>query len=447
MLVNATMKANYTPSIEGKAQELCKKLHLAAKSSDTRRFHALYDKVYQEDFVEQAWERVKRNKGGPGIDGEEIADIVEEGEKVVLSEIQETLREGEYYPKKVKRVYIPKPDGRRRPLGIPTIRDRVVQTAAKEVLEPIFEADFLECSYGFRPNRSTHDANEKVRKTMNAGYTIVLDADIKGFFDNVDHAKLLEFVRQRISDRRILKLIRKWLKSGVMDSGIARETEEGTPQGGVISPLLANIYLHEFDKFWEEQTRVDGELVRYADDMVLMFKLEEEADLGKRLVEAKLEELKLELNQKKTSMVETRGKEEGFDFLGFYFWMSESEKDGRYYSYRRPSKKARQNFKNRIKSFFEDRSKLQWTLDQVVEKLNLYIRGWMNYFKYGNSSEIFKQLDHYVHEKLAIWQSNKQQMTGGRWTRDFGWKEFKESGIQILQGNIEYWSTYSKAQE
>ena len=246
-------KAN---NIEGKAQELCERLYLAAKKSKTRRFHALYDKIYGKDFLELAWEQVKRNKGSAGVDNESISDILLKDEETAITEIQQTLKDGNYRPRKVKRVYIPKPDGRYRPLGVPTVRDRIVQTATKQVIEPIFEADFLDCSYGFRPNRSAHDALEEIRRTTNAGYKTVPDADIKGFFDNIDHDKLLEFVHQRISDRRILKLIRKWLKCGIMESGIVKESDMGTPQGGVISPLLANIYLHEFDKFWTQQTRV-----------------------------------------------------------------------------------------------------------------------------------------------------------------------------------------------
>ena len=223
--------------------------------------------LYRTDILNKAWKQVRANKGTAGVDDESIQDIITNGEEQMIAEIQQTLKKGEYRPRKVKRVYIPKSDGRERPLGIPTIRDRIVQTATKQVLEPIFEADFLDCSHGFRPNRSAHDALEEIRKTMNTGYQVVLDADIKGFFDNIDHEKLLGFLHQRISDRRILKLIRKWLKCGVMeDGGVAKETIMGAPQGGVISPLLANIYLCEFDKFWMEQTMVTGKLVRYADD-------------------------------------------------------------------------------------------------------------------------------------------------------------------------------------
>ncbi len=260
------MNAKAIDTTGDKTQELREKLYLAAKTSKTRRFHALYDKVYRPDFLKNAWSQVKRNKGSAGVDDESIEDILMKGEEEVLLEIQQTLERNEYRPRSVKRVNIPKSDGRTRPLGIPTVRDRIVQASVKALIEPIFEADFLDCSYGFRPNRSAHDAMEDIRKTTNAGYTVVLDADIKGYFDNINHERLEGFVEQRINDRRALKLIRKWLECGVIEADGFHETDKGTPQGGVISPLLANIYLHEFDKFWTEQRLVEGRLVRYADD-------------------------------------------------------------------------------------------------------------------------------------------------------------------------------------
>jgi len=433
----------YEPS--EKAQELCEKLYLAAKNSGTRRFHALYDKVYRMDRLTSAWNQVKANRGTSGIDNESISDIVMKGEYIVINEIHQTLKEGEYRPRQVERVYIPKPDGRMRPLGIPTVRDRIVQTATKQIIEPIFEADFLDESYGFRPNRSAHDALEEIRKTTNAGYKIVLDADIKEFFDNIDHDKLLEFMHQRISDRRILKLIRKWLKCGIMDSRIVKESDTGTPQGGVISPLLANIYLHEFDKFWTQQTRVKGKLVRYADDFVIMFRTEKEAELGLKLVKAKMEELGLELNEDKTNIVDTREGKEGFDFLGFHHRRIKSRKYKKYYTQKRPSNKAMNNIRAKIRNILGPRAILNWSIDEVVNKVNPVLKGWMNYFRFGNSSEEFTQIDRYVHRRLALWWSKKRQKIGIRWKTDFTWNKFKKCGIQILSGNIIYWSRYSNA--
>jgi len=423
-----------------KAQELYKKLYLAAKKSKTRRFHVLYDKVYRMDILDRAWSQVKANGGTPGIDNESIQDIMTNGEEIVLTEIQQILKAGRYRPRKVKRIYIPKSDGRKRPLGIPTVRDRIVQTATKQVIEPIFEADFLSCSYGFRPNRCAHDALEEIRKTMNAGFRVVLDADIKGFFDNIDHEKLMELVYQRISDRRILKLIRKWLRCGVMEDGVVKETIVGTPQGGVISPLLANIYLHEFDKFWKRQNRVTGKLVRYADDFVILFRTTEEAELGLQLVKAKLRDLGLGLNEEKTEIVDTRWGKQGFNFLGFYHRRVKSKKYKKFYTQRWPGDKAMKSIRTSIRGLLANRAILNWSIDEVIQVLNPILRGWRNYFKYGNSSRKFGELDRYVQERLALWWSKKHQKTGRRWKTDFTYKKYKACGVQVLTGNVTYGS-------
>jgi group II intron reverse transcriptase/maturase len=430
-------KANDTVD---KAQELYEKLYLAAKKSKTRRFHALYDKVYRTDILNNAWSRVKVNKGTAGVDNESIQDIMANDEEQAIAEIRQTLKERGYRPRNVKRVYIPRTDGRERPLGIPTVRDRIVQTATKQILEPIFEADFLDCSYGFRPNRSAHDALEEIRKTMNAGFRVVLDADIKGFFDNIDHEKLLEFVHQRISDRRILKLIRKWLKCGVMEGGVTKETIVGAPQGGVISPLLANIYLYEFDKFWKRQTVVTGKLVRYADDFVILFKTKEEAELGLQLVKAKLGDLGLELNEKKTRTVDTGGGKEGFDFLGFHHRRVKSGRYKKHYTLKWPSNKSMKNIKTSIGEFLGSRAILNQSTEDVVEVLNPMLRGWMNYFRYGNSERKFRQIDSYIREELALWWSKKHQKSGRRWSSGSTDVMYRNYDIQSLSGNVRYWS-------
>lgn len=428
-----------------KAQELYDKLYLAAKRSRTRRFHALYDKVYRMDILDRAWRQVKANKGSAGIDNETISDIFQRGEDAVITEIQQMLKDGKYRPKKVKRVYIPKSDGRRRPLGIPIVRDRIVQTALKQVIEPIFEADFLECSYGFRPNRSAHDAVEEIRRTTNAGYRVVLDADIKEFFDNIDHDKLLGFVQQRVSDRRALKLIRQWLKSGVMDGGIERETEIGTPQGGVISPLLANIYLHEFDKFWAQQREVEGKLVRYADDFVILFRTEKEAEQGLELVKEKLRELGLELNEEKSKIMDITEGDKGFDFLGFHHRRVRSKKYKKYYTQNWPSRRSMKAIRTKIRNFLGQRAILTWSIDEVVRVLNPILRGWMNYYRYGNSTKRFGQIDFYVNERLTIWWSKKHQRASRWWSGDFTRIELRECNVQRLRGNVIYRSCYSNA--
>lgn len=233
-----------------KVRELQRKLWAAAKRSRNRRFALLYDKVYRMDVLWEAWSRVRANGGAPGLDGKTIQAIEEHGVEEFLEGIQKDLKAGEYWPPPVRRQYIPKPDGKLRPLGIPTVRDRVVQTAVKLVIEPIFEADFEECSYGFRPKRSAQDALDAIRKAGNAGHDWVVDADIEKYFDSIDHELLMKAVEQRITDPKALKLIRRWLKAGVMEAGKVSEPERGTPQGGVISPLLSNIYLGELDRLW-----------------------------------------------------------------------------------------------------------------------------------------------------------------------------------------------------
>lgn len=426
-----------------KVRELQEKLYLAAKNSKTRRMHALYDKVTREDFLVRAWEQVRKNRGGPGIDNESIRDIEEQGIDRVIKEIQAKLRNTRnYHPKPVKRVYIPKSGGGERGLGIPSVRDRIIQTSAKMVIEPIFEADFLDCSFGFRPNRSAHDALERIRLAMNAGYTTVLDADIKGFFDNIDQKLLLEFLTHRISDQRVLKLIRKWLRSGILERGTYQETDVGTPQGGVISPLLANVYLHEFDKFWMGQKEVEGVLVRYADDFVILFRKSPDAERGMELVKKKLAELRLELNEEKTKTVETAGGKDGFNFLGFHHRMVKSLKYKKFYSQKWPSQKAMKNIRTKVRDILSPRSMLPTSLEDVVKRINPTLRGWMNYFRFGNSAKKFATIDNYVHSRIALWWSKKHGRSGHRWKMGFNYDKLKESGIQRLSGNVIYWSYY-----
>lgn len=425
--------------LNDKTQQLCEKLYLAAKKSKTRRFHQLYDKVHRMDILTDSWEIVKQNRGCAGVDGVGIGDVILYGQDKYLQELHDTLLDThEYHPRKIKRVYIPKADGKQRPLGIPAIRDRIVQTATKTLLEPIFEADFLNCSYGFRPNRSTHEALEEIRIWTNRGYKFVLDADISGYFDNINHEKLLDFVHQRISDRKILKLIRKWLKCGIV--GELKDNEIGTPQGGVISPLLANIYLHEFDKFWHTQTRVKGKLVRYADDFVILFASREDAELGLLLVNAKMTELGLKLNTEKTKVVDIRSGKEGFDFLGFHHRQSMSRKYKKRYTLKFPKKDSVKKLKQKVKRVLGTRATLKLPLVEVIKQVNPILRGWMNYFRFGNSNKVFNRVDSYVHERLALWWSKKHQKRGRGWKTNFTWEKFSQSGITLMTGNVEYWS-------
>jgi len=338
-----------------KVRSLQRKLFAAAKCNRKRRFHALYDRIWRGDVLREAWHRVRANRGAAGIDGETLATIEAAGVDSFLDEIQQQLKAGTYRPSPVRRQYIPKPDGRQRPLGIPTIKDRVVQQAAKIVLEPVFEADFKTCSLGFRPKRSATDAKEVLRMTGNRGHWWVVDADIKGFFDALDQDVLMERVSRRISDRRVLRLIRQWLRAGVMEEGTVRKANTGTPQGGVISPLLANIYLDALDEAWTRDFGHVGTLVRYADDFVIMCRRESQAREALRRVQQVVHALRLELHPEKTRLVELGIGKDGFDFLGCHFRIVRSHFKGRCYLMRWPSHRAMTAIREKIRHLTERR--------------------------------------------------------------------------------------------
>lgn len=404
------MNVQKTNNTKDKARELQVKLYLSAKASKTRKFHVLYDKIYRMDILEEAWKHVKTNNGSAGIDEVTIKEIEENGITTILKEIQQDLQNGEYRPKPVLRVEIPKSNGKMRPLGIPTVKDRIVQAAVKIVIEPIFEADFKDCSYGFRPKRNQHMALESIRKACNNKGIWVLDADIKGCFDNINHEKLIKLLERRISDKRILKLIRKWLKVGVINNGIFEESEIGSPQGGVISPLLANIYLNYLDTVWEKYFSKLGKLIRFADDFVVVCKNYKAVKHARRAIEEIMNRLELELNQEKTQIVSLWNGKEGFDFLGLHNRMIK-HKNVRGYEYYQLiqwlSNKAKKSIKEKVKDFL-GRNTFYCNLKHRITNLNRKIDGWKNYYGISRYDKL-RQLDKYICMRFVLWFNGKRQ--------------------------------------
>lgn len=385
-----------------KVRTLQDKLFTAAKRNRNRRFHALRDRIWRGDVLLEAWKRVRANHGAAGVDGETIAAIEAAGVESFLASLQQELSSGTYRPCPVRREYIPKPDGRKRPLGIPTVRDRVAQQAVKLVIEPIFEADFEDCSYGFRPERSATQAKETIRLIGGRGHYWVVDADIRSFFDSLDHELLLERVALRISDRRVLKWIRQWLRAGVMEEGAVRKSTTGTPQGGVISPLLANIYLHALDEAWQRDHQHLGRMVRYADDFVVLCCTREQAEAALEHVRVILDGLGLKLHPDKTKLLELGIGKEGFDFLGCHFRVMRSHFKGKPYLFRWPSPRALLSLRAKIR---ELTSRRRWSgmrdIREVIALLNPLLRGWGNYFRTGNATRHFTSIDRYVCERLT----------------------------------------------
>ena len=401
-----------TNNSKEKVRQLQNKLYLTAKKCSSRRFHALYDKVYRDDVLYEAWKRVKANKGSNGVDGITIEDIEAKGVKRYLTGLQSELKSGTYRPLPVRRVLIPKPDGSQRPLGIPCVKDRIVQMATKIAIEPVFEADFNSCSYGFRPKRSAKQALEVVRKACNNKGYYVVDADIEKFFDNVNQDKLMTLIELRISDRRILKLIRQWLKSGILYGNILEISELGTSQGSVISPLLANIYLNTLDRLWEKYGLTHGIVVRYADDTVIICKNKKSANHALTLLQYIMGKLDLKLHPVKTKIVCMWDGKEGFDFLGMHHrrMTTETRQGNRFQeTYQYPSRKAMKKMKTAIKSNVNSRSLLVASEEDLIKNLNPKIIGWKNYYTTKTSDKWLQEFDWYIICTFTRWYNKKHQ--------------------------------------
>jgi RNA-directed DNA polymerase len=411
-------------------------LYRAAKADPGRRFHALYDKVHRRDVLERAWGQVRRNRGAPGIDQTTIAEVEQYGVDRLLDELEAELKAAAYRPLPARRVFIPKPGSdERRPLSIPSVRDRVVQAAVKIVLEPVFEADMLPCSFGFRPRRATHDALQVLIDESFRGNRWVVETDVADCFGSIPHSGLMSAVEERVSDRRMLALLRAFLRAGVMEQGSVARPVTGTPQGGVVSPLLANVYLHRLDRAWRGAY---GTLVRYADDAIVMCRTRGQAVAALARLTALLAALGLEPKAAKTRIVQLAEGGEGVDFLGFHHRLVHSRSrrgpGGFTYLARWPSRKAMQHARDRIK-FMTMRSRLAAPIEQVVQEINMFLRGWAGYFRYANSAHAFDKIRKYALMRIALFIAKRHQR-GRAWGYARVYRSSNALGLINLNGTV-----------
>jgi len=408
-------------AVQDRVQVLQRTLYRAAKADPERRFHALYDKFYRRDVLERAWTGVRHNAGAAGIDRTTIADVESYGVTRLLDELAAELKAGTYRPLPARRVFIDKRgSAEKRPLSIPAVRDRIVQAAVKIVLEPVFEADFLPCSFGFRPKRGVHDALQVLIDESWRGRRWVVESDIANCFEAIPHDRLISAVEERVCDRQVLKLLRTMLRAGVMVDGAVRRSASGTPQGGVVSPLLANIYLHRLDKAWQDGGGV-GALVRYCDDLVVLCRSRKQAEGALGALTDILGRLGMEPKASKTRVVQLVEGGEGLDFLGFHHrWVSArlSSRSRQRVGFlaRWPTRQAMQRARDRIRELTARR----WVLlpvEEVVGSLNRFLRGWAGFFRYGNSSQQFIDLRWYAQMRLARFVAKRhgRRPGFGRW--------------------------------
>ena len=443
-LLQSDTEKGLCPKVIHLRQTLARK----AQREPKYRFYSLYNQIFRSDVLESAWKLVRKNRGSPGVDGISIKDIEQQegGSNRFLTDISVELQSKTYKPQPIRRVYIPKGDGTMRPLGIPTVKDRVVQMSTMLILEPIFETDFLSCSYGFRPGISAHDGVREIVGAIKQGRATVYDADMKGYFDSIPHDKLMACVKMRVTDSSVLKLIRMWLKARVIEpsqnkGGQTTVTypKQGTPQGGVISPLLANLYLHWFDVVFHRKggpgDKIGARLIRYADDFVVLTRFR--SMQTEEFIRGKLEEwMGLVINKEKTKTVDLKKVTSSIDFLGFNIRYVRSKFFKEKYLKIEPKKKAFIKAKNRIREIVHHRNSYK-PVEQVIQEVNRFLTGWREYFSIGNPFDTFAKMDHFVKESLYRHLQRRSQR-GYKKNKDTTWyKVFKSLGLVQLTSKCE----------